>query len=131
MAAPAFRRHGAPHLPAPCAAAFLWRYHFAQGAAWKGTKPAACLSHSQPGHIRSARLGDELIVTARLPEAGRASLTILQQALLKPEQRMTDNSPALPSEGTIRIDRLDAPPAARENTEPFLHQLSSPSSSTT
>ena len=56
---------------------------------------------------RPARLDDELIVTAQLQESGRASLTIGQQALLKPEQ-MTDSRPVLLCEGTIRIGWVDA-----------------------
>ena len=68
------------------------------------------VTHSQVRYVRPARLDDELIVTAQLQEAGRASLTILQQALLKPEQQatMTDSPPALLSEGTIRIGWVDA-----------------------
>ena len=58
-------------------------------------------------YLRPARLDDELIVTAALQDAGRASLTILQQALLKPEQ-MTEQAPLLLSEGTIRIGWVDA-----------------------
>lgn len=45
-------------------------------------------------YLRPARLDDELIVTARLQECGRASMTIEQQALLKNE---------LLCEGSIRI----------------------------
>lgn len=56
---------------------------------------------------RSARLDDELIVTASLVEAGRASMIISQQALLKTEQ--TQNQPApLLCEGSIRIGWVDA-----------------------
>ncbi|EJE48542.1 tol-pal system-associated acyl-CoA thioesterase [Acidovorax sp. CF316] len=67
------------------------------------------VTHSQVRYLRPARLDDELIVTAQLQEAGRASLTILQRALLKPEQPMTDNASALLlSEGTIRIGWVDA-----------------------
>jgi len=51
---------------------------------------------------RSARLDDELIVTASLVEAGRASMIISQQVLLKKEQ-----APLL-CEGTIRIGWVDA-----------------------
>ena len=54
-----------------------------------------------------ARLDDELIVTAQLQESGRASLTIGQQALLKPEH-MNDSRPTLLCEGTIRIGWVDA-----------------------
>ncbi len=58
-------------------------------------------------YLRPARLDDELIVTAQLQETGRASLTIVQQALLNNEQ--APNQPrALLSEGTIRIGWVDA-----------------------
>ncbi len=45
---------------------------------------------------RPARLDDELLVTARLQESGRASLTIAQQAFLLPQ----NVSAAGPSQGT-------------------------------
>ena len=51
---------------------------------------------------RPARLDDELIVTASLQEAGRASLIIRQQALLKTEQ-IDASSATLLCEGLIRI----------------------------
>ena len=58
-------------------------------------------------YLRPARLYDELIVTAQLQETSRASLTIVQQALLNNEQ--APNQPrALLSEGTIRIGWVDA-----------------------
>ena len=58
-------------------------------------------------YLRPARLDDELIVTAQLQETSRASLTIVQQALLNNEQ--APNQPrALLSEGTIRIGWVDA-----------------------
>ena len=50
-------------------------------------------------YMRPARLDDELIVTARLLQSGRASMTIQQQALLK--NRVL-------CEGTIRIGWVDA-----------------------
>ena len=50
-------------------------------------------------YLRPARLDDELIVTARLQETGRASMTIVQQVLLK--------STVL-CEGKIRIGWVDA-----------------------
>ena len=65
------------------------------------------VSDTQLRYHRPARLDDELIVTAQLQESGRASLTIGQQALLKPEH-MTDTRPALLCEGTIRIGWVDA-----------------------
>lgn len=52
---------------------------------------------------RPARLDDELIVTASLIEKGRASLIIVQTALLKSEQ-----SEVVLCEGTIRIGWVDA-----------------------
>lgn len=58
-------------------------------------------------YLRPARLDDALIVTAKLHEAGRASLTILQQALLNNEQT-SGQSPTLLSEGSIRIGWVDA-----------------------
>jgi acyl-CoA thioester hydrolase len=56
-------------------------------------------------YLRPARLDDELVVTARLQQAGRAGLLIAQRALLhtsSPEQR------TLLCEGTIRIGWVDA-----------------------
>ncbi|MGZ5194747.1 MAG: tol-pal system-associated acyl-CoA thioesterase [Ramlibacter sp.] len=51
---------------------------------------------------RSARLDDELIVTAAVQQAGRASLIIAQQAFLK------DCNDSLLCNGTIRIGWVDA-----------------------
>jgi acyl-CoA thioester hydrolase len=56
---------------------------------------------------RSARLDDELIVTAALVESGRASMIIKQKVLLKTEQS-AENSAVLLCEGTIRIGWVDA-----------------------
>ena len=50
-------------------------------------------------YLRPARLDDELIVTARLQETGRASMTIVQQVLLKG---------SVLCEGKIRIGWVDA-----------------------
>jgi acyl-CoA thioester hydrolase len=52
---------------------------------------------------RPARLDDELLVTAKLQEKGRASLIIGQQALSNSEQAQT-----VLAEGTIRIGWVDA-----------------------
>ena len=52
---------------------------------------------------RPARLDDELLVTARLQESGRASLTIAQQAW-----RKTAGPPELLCEGSIRIGWVSA-----------------------
>ena len=65
------------------------------------------VTDAQLRYHRSARLDDALIVTASLQDMGRASLTIVQQALLKPEQ-MSDQHPTLLTEGTIRIGWVDA-----------------------
>ena len=56
---------------------------------------------------RPARLDDELIITARLTEAGRASITIVQQALAKNERTPAGDTLIL-CEGTIRIGWVDA-----------------------
>jgi acyl-CoA thioester hydrolase len=56
---------------------------------------------------RPARLDDQLTVTASLIETGRASMTLKQQALLKPEQGSSQPA-ALLCEGTIRIGWVDA-----------------------
>lgn len=75
-------------------------------------------------YLRPARLDDELIVTAQLHEKGRASLTILQQALLKTEQP-TDHPPPLLVEGTIRIGWVDATTLRPARMPPaLLEQLS-------
>jgi acyl-CoA thioester hydrolase len=50
---------------------------------------------------RPARLDDELLVTARVQESGRASLIIAQQAFLQ-------SSNALLCDGTIRIGWVEA-----------------------
>ncbi len=65
------------------------------------------VTDAQLRYHRPAQLDDELIVTAALQAAGRASLTIVQRALLKPEQ-MTEQPPLLLTEGTIRIGWVDA-----------------------
>ena len=59
-------------------------------------------------YLRPARLDDELLVTAQLQEAGRASLTIAQQALLKKNPHDSTAATTLLSEGTIRIGWVDA-----------------------
>jgi acyl-CoA thioester hydrolase len=59
------------------------------------------VTDAQLRYHRSARLDDLLLVTARVQEAGRASLTIGQSALLKPEQASVQAT--LLCEGSIRI----------------------------
>ena len=59
------------------------------------------VSETQVRYLQPARLDDELLVTAQLQTAGRASLIITQQALMR-------NSGAVLCEGTIRIGWVDA-----------------------
>jgi acyl-CoA thioester hydrolase len=59
------------------------------------------VSETSVRYHRSARLDDELIVTARLQESGRASLIIVQEALLQ-------SGGALLCDGVIRIGWVDA-----------------------
>ena len=56
---------------------------------------------------RPARLDDELIVTTRMHETGRASMLLKQEALLKTE-RIGVSQPALLCEGTVRIGWVDS-----------------------
>ena len=55
---------------------------------------------------QSALLDDLLLVTAAPVEIGKASLTIAQSALLKPQQSGAE--PVLLCEGTVRIGWVDA-----------------------
>jgi len=59
---------------------------------------------------RPARLDDELIVTATVQQAGRASLIIAQQAFLKSEDWIAGQArnDGLLCDGTIRIGWVDA-----------------------
>ncbi|MEZ5607332.1 MAG: tol-pal system-associated acyl-CoA thioesterase [Burkholderiaceae bacterium] len=56
-------------------------------------------------YLRAARLDDELVITARLEEAGRASLVLAQQAFVQTAQGQRG---ALLSEARIRIGWVDA-----------------------
>jgi len=60
---------------------------------------------TQLRYHRPARLDDLLLVTARVTESGRASLTIEQTALL---QTPEGQAPILLCEGSIRIGWVDA-----------------------
>lgn len=64
------------------------------------------VSGTEVRYLRPARLDDLLLVTARIHEAGKASLTIEQQALLKPKH--DGEKPVLLCEGQIRIGWVDA-----------------------
>ena len=63
------------------------------------------VTQTQLQYHRPARLDDLLLVTARVVEAGRASMTIEQTALLKPQQG--DGPAELLCSGTIRIGWVD------------------------
>ena len=73
----------------------------AQGALREATGGIFVVSETSLRYLQPARLDDELLVTARLLEAGRASLIIAQQATMKRDG-------ALLCEGTIRIGWVDA-----------------------
>jgi acyl-CoA thioester hydrolase len=59
------------------------------------------VTHSDLRYLRPARLDDLLLVTARLSDAGRASLTIEQQVLLSPSS--ADTTLTLLCEGSVRV----------------------------
>ena len=63
------------------------------------------VTDTQLRYFRPARLDDLLLVTAQVREAGRASLTMVQRVLLKPEQAEGDSM--VLCEGTIRIGWVD------------------------
>lgn len=75
----------------------------AQQALREQTGGMFVVSETTIKYHRPARLDDELLVTARLQESGRASLTIAQQAW-----RKTGGAPELLCEGSIRIGWVDA-----------------------
>ena len=58
-------------------------------------------------YLRPARLDDELLVTAELEQAGRASFSIAQQAFIKPTHASEPLSTLL-CEGSIRIGWVNA-----------------------
>lgn len=62
------------------------------------------VSEAQLRYLRPARLDDALIITAQVQEAGRAAITMHQQALLT----HPDAAPVLLCEATIRIGWVDA-----------------------
>jgi acyl-CoA thioester hydrolase len=64
------------------------------------------VGETQVKYHRPARLDDLLLVTACVREAGRASLTIEQRALLQPA--LAGDAPRLLCEGCIRIGWVDA-----------------------
>ena len=71
----------------------------AQGALREATGGIFVVGKTSVRYLRPARLDDELLVTARLESAGRASMIIAQSALRGTETLC---------EGTIRIGWVDA-----------------------
>ena len=63
-------------------------------------------THAEINYLQPARLDDVMEVTAVLESAGRASMTIAQQAFLKPVS--SDQAPQLLCEGSIRIGWVDS-----------------------
>lgn len=72
-----------------------------QGSLRESARGMFVVSETSVRYLSPARLDDELLVTARLEAAGRASLIIAQQACRA-------DTGALLSEGTIRIGWVDA-----------------------
>lgn len=64
------------------------------------------VTHAEINYLKPARLDDMIEVTAVLESAGRASITIAQQAFLKPVS--SDQAPQLLCEGSIRIGWVDS-----------------------
>lgn len=64
------------------------------------------VTHAQLNYLHPARLDDVLLVSAQLQSAGRASLTVGQQAFLQPVS--ADLPPKLLCEGQIRVGWVDA-----------------------
>ena len=79
------------------------------------------VSEANIKYLQPARLDDELIVTAELQSAGRASMAIAQQVLLKPKQ--PTDTPALLCTGTIRIGWVDAASMRPARIPPTLIQI--------
>jgi acyl-CoA thioester hydrolase len=72
-----------------------------QGALRQSTGGIFVVSDTAVRYHRPARLDDELLVTARVEESGRASLIIAQQAFLR-------EGATLLCDGTIRIGWVEA-----------------------
>jgi acyl-CoA thioester hydrolase len=64
------------------------------------------VTHAELDYLHPARLDDMIEVTAVLQSAGRASITIAQQAFLQPVS--SDEAPKLLCEGSIRIGWVDS-----------------------
>ena len=64
------------------------------------------VTHAEINYLQPARLDDVMEVTAVLESAGRASMTIAQQAFLKPVS--SDQAPQLLCVGSIRFGWVDS-----------------------
>lgn len=64
------------------------------------------VTQAQLNYLQPARLDDVIEVTAVLQSAGRASITIAQQAFLKPVS--SNEAPQLLCEGSIRVGWVDS-----------------------
>ncbi|HQQ71426.1 MAG TPA: tol-pal system-associated acyl-CoA thioesterase [Alicycliphilus sp.] len=83
------------------------------------------VTDAQLRYLRPARLDDELIVTASLQGSGRASLTIEQQALLKPQQMNPGSQHTVLCQASIRIGWVDgASMRPARIPDPVLQRLS-------
>jgi len=72
-----------------------------QGTLKESTGGMFIVSETQVRYLRPARLDDELLITAELQEAGKATMLIAQQAFLMPGRTLL-------AEGTIRIGWVEA-----------------------
>jgi acyl-CoA thioester hydrolase len=82
----------------------------AQSALRETTGGMFIVAETSVRYHRPSRLDDELLVTAALQESGRASLIIVQQALLNNGDRIAGQArnDSVLCEGTIRIGWVDA-----------------------
>jgi acyl-CoA thioester hydrolase len=71
-------------------------------------------------HRQSARLDDLLLVTASPVESGKASLTIVQSALLKPQQA---SEPTVRCAKAIRMGWFDAATLRPQRIPPAVLQM--------
>jgi acyl-CoA thioester hydrolase len=81
-----------------------------QGALREATGGMFIVGETAVRYHRPARLDDELLVTAAVQETGRASLIIVQQALLKNEHWIAGQArnDIVLCDGTIRIGWVDS-----------------------
>ncbi|MDF1481416.1 tol-pal system-associated acyl-CoA thioesterase [Extensimonas sp. H3M7-6] len=90
-----------------------------QGALREQTGGVFVVTDSHLRYLRPARLDDALIVTAKVQETGRASLSMLQQVLLKTEQAAQQTASLL-VEAVIRVGWVDASTLRPARMPPWL-----------